>query len=135
MTVKKVAREVAEKEIEKWLDFKRVRESKRESAEDQIEVMVQAIMDGFMTLNEETGVLSIQLVFSTGTDEKIKVLEIQPRANVGKLKRAIKGIKTADADGRVQAYIACITEQPMGVVLQLDTEDYALFQAIALFFF
>jgi hypothetical protein len=40
---KKVSREVAIEEINQWLDFKKVSDSKREVYEDNIETLVEAI--------------------------------------------------------------------------------------------
>jgi hypothetical protein len=46
----------------------------------------------------------------------------------------MQGVKASDGDGRVCAYVAALSSQPKEVIKHLDTEDYAIATAVAVFF-
>lgn len=130
----KIAKEVAEKEIKEWLDAKKVSATKREAYKDNIETLVDAIAEGYLTKAKETNVLTQTLMFEVGEEKKINTLTFQPRLMISKIHESMKGEKSTDADARVLAYISALTGQPKGIIKKLDTEDYSVPQAIALFF-
>lgn len=128
-----IAREVAEREIAGWLDYKKVNASKREAYRDSIDVLVGAVSDGDIVVNEDF-TLTHRLKFDTGGDEPVTQLVYQPRVRVGAIQKQLQGVKPTDTDGRVAAYIAAISDQPKAVVKNLDTEDYAICSAVVVFF-
>lgn len=129
----KVAREVAEKEINQWLDYKNIKEGKREAFKDSIGRLVEAVMDGCLTLREDK-VLVQSLGFPTEGEAPVSELEYKPRIRVGAVQNHLKGVKADDADGRLVAYVAALTSKPKEVIKALDTEDFNISQAIAIFF-
>ena len=48
----KIAREIAEKDVQDWLDFKKVSESRREEKQDAIDTLVGAICEGVLVLRD-----------------------------------------------------------------------------------
>jgi len=130
-----ITEEIAEKTVNKWLDHKRVNETKRDGLEDQISAMVTGVMGGVLVLDEKSFEFTVNLAFGIGEDEAIKVLKVSPRMPVKKVRSYLKGIKPGDGDGRVASYIGAMTNQVSGVIGEIDTEDYGLLSAIAVFFF
>lgn len=129
-----VSREIAQQEIDKWLDFKKVSPKKRETNKDSIEALVDAIIEGTLVLKDETKVLVHTLRFPTEGEDPIKVLEYKPRLKMDAVHAHLNSVKSSDADGRVAAYIAALTTKSKTVVKAMDTEDYSIAQSIAIFF-
>ena len=129
-----VTPEMAEKEVESWLDFKRIKQTKRESYSESASIMAEAIALGDMVLDPETHHLTVSLAFPLGDSESIKTLKIRPRVTINDINKYTAKIKDTATALRVQAMIACICEEPIGVIKGLDTGDYELMQAIVVFF-
>lgn len=134
--MEKISREVAQAEVEKWLDYKRVNSKKRETYEDNIETLVESITNGFLTLGEDH-VFQHSLKFPiTNSDGEttVSTLEYKPRIKVSEIQKYMQGIKPTDGDGRVAGLIAALTGKTKAIVKDMDTEDYTISQAIAIFF-
>lgn len=130
--MKAVSKEIAKREVLEWLDFKRVRESKREALKNDIETLTLAFEDGLMSLNEDTKEINFQLSFKIG--DSVDVLKFKPRLTVGELHNHLANVKSGDIDGRIIAYISALTEMNSGLIRSMDTEDLSLASAIAYFF-
>lgn len=131
----KVAREVAQAEIEKWLDYKKIKEAKREAEETTTETIVDAICDGTLVLNKDyTFTHKLAFPLKSDGEDTLKELTYKPRLEVREINTKMKGIKPSDADGRIMGYIAALTDQPRGVLTRMDTEDNRIAQAFATFF-
>jgi hypothetical protein len=95
---------------------------------------VNAIREGVLVLNEDkTFTHNLSLPISSG-DTPIASLTYKPRLTVGAVHAAMQGVKADNADGRILAYVAALSGQPKGVIAHIDTEDYGVCQAIAIFF-
>ena len=127
-----VSREVAENEVNRWLDHKRVKESKRERNREAIEGIVEAVMDGTFTIDDEC-VITHKLSFGLGNDEVIKELKYIPRLTVGRIGEYTKTAKTNDE--RVRGYIAALAGVANGIVATMETEDYSVAGNVVIFFF
>lgn len=128
-----ISKELAIKEVEKWLDSKKVKPGKREEKKDSIETIALALMEGDLVLNEDMTITQT-LLFPILNELPIKELKFKPRINTQTISLYLQGVKTGDFLGMVAAYICALTGQPKAVVQALDTEDYATAQAIAGFF-
>lgn len=128
-----VSREVATTDINRWLEAKRVRQSKKTLLADNIEVLVEEVMEGFITIDDDCN-LTQRLRFPIGLNENIKELKFKSRLKVLEINEFLKNVKPGDNDGRVLAYILAATEQPLGIIQSLDTEDLGVSQSIAVFF-
>ena len=122
--------EQAEKEVNGWLDEKGVRPRKRKDSEDSIETLIEAVQDGDIYFDED-GNLIQKLSQKVGDQEE---LTYQSRITLKEVRVRLKNIKTNDIDGRVMAYIAAATKQPLGIIDEMSTNDYSLSQAVAVFF-
>ena len=129
-----VTREIAQAEVEKWLDFKKVSTAKRESYKENVETLVTAIMEGVLVLNESTFEWEQTLKFPTSGEAPITKLCYKPRLKIAAIHAQLQNVKTSDADGRICAYISALTGQIKPVIKDLDTEDYATGQSISIFF-
>jgi len=130
---KKIKPEVARKELEKWLDFKKVKDKKRDDFSEHIDTIVEGIVDGTLSLDDKF-VFTHRLSFPIGKDDNITELKYVPRLMVEDINARMKGVKANDVDGRIVRYIAALTDQPSAVISKLDTEDNSLAQAFVQFF-
>lgn len=129
-----VSREVAQHEIDGWLEYKKVPERKRESFKDSVDALVDAVSDGCLSVDGDTHVITQTLKFPVGSEVHVDKLDWKPRLSVSNVHTHLQGVKATDADGRVLAYMAALTGKPKEVIRSLDTEDYSIGQAIAIFF-
>lgn len=133
MSENKIATEVAQAEIEKWLTVKKISERKRENLKDNISALVDAVSEGSLVVNEKNE-LEQFLKFPFGETAPVSKLVYKPRITVMELNAKMQGVKANDADGRLTAYIAALANITMVEVKKLDTEDYSIAQNIAIFF-
>lgn len=128
-----VSKEIAIGEVKRWMDSKRIRESKRTEYKSHIESLVSAIEDGLITVNEDNTITQT-LLFGIGEGEAIKSITFKNRLNTEQVKPFLKNIDAGDGDGRLNAYICALTSMAVGVVNKLDSEDKSISQSIAVFF-
>ena len=129
----KVVKEVAVEEIEKWLDYKKVSELKRENLKENINSLVSAISEGTLIVTEKNE-LEQTLNFPFEGDVVTNKFTYKPRLTIKEVNNKMTGIKPGDADGRVTGYISALTMQPIELIKKMDTEDYSVAQNIAIFF-
>lgn len=134
MAKTKIAREVAQAEVDKWIEYKGFSERKIETNSDSVEKMVDAFEDGVLVLNPDDFEITQILRHQVGGEIPIKQLVFRSRMKVSDIQMQFKGVKTSDTFGMIAAYIAALTKQPKAVITDLDTEDYAIASTIAVFF-
>jgi len=127
-----VDRDTATQEIESWLDKKKVYESTREAQKDSIELLIEAMMAGDLTLDSKTN----EFVHKILIPESVGITEMKYRARLNDaiLRPYLNGVKGGDADGRLLAYTAALTQQPKNILSALDTADKKIMMSIAIFF-
>lgn len=129
----KVSKDVAEKEITDWLDYKKVSESRREVQKPNIETLINAVCDGILSIKDDKTFVH-ELLHPFGDNETIAKIEYKPRVNMATISKHIEGVKQGDVDGRLCAIIAALTNKTKGVIKLMDTEDYSIAQSISVFF-
>lgn len=132
----KIPFEKAQEEVDGWLDLKQVDEKKRDSYKDSIETLVNGVMAGLLTIDDK-GFITHKLKFPTEGDKEstgVTDLKYKPRLKMSSVHAALQGTKPGDAHGMVLAYVSALTGQPKNLIKDLDTEDYSIGQAIAIFF-
>lgn len=130
----KIAREVAEQEIEGWLTKKKVFASQKEANKDSIEILVEAISEGVLVLNPETNEFIHKLLFPIENEIITAELKYKPRLNDNMLKPHLNGLKPTDGDGRMWAHIAALTGVSKNILTALDSIDKKIAMAIVVFF-
>jgi hypothetical protein len=128
-----ITREIAEQEINQWLDCKKINERKRESYKDHIDNLIDSVCDGCLSLGDGN-VLIHELKFPIEGEASIVKLEYKPRLKVETIQNHLQGVKPSDPDGRVCAYAAALTSKPKNIIKAMDTEDYSIAQSIVVFF-
>lgn len=129
----KINLETATEEVNKWLDYKKVGDKRRETYKDHVETLVDSIMEGHLILKEDNTfvhTLKIPVEGDLGFDK----LEYKPRVRISTIKHHMQGVKSGDSDGRISAYVAALVSKPKALIDMLDTEDYSISCSIAVFF-
>jgi hypothetical protein len=129
---KKIAREAAEAEVNSWLEYKKVNAKKREVYNENIEILIDAMYEGYLVLEEDKTFVQ-ELRYPIGNNE-VKALRFKPRLKVSTAQVCLQGLKPGDAEGRICGYIAALTVQDRNIIRELDTEDFEIARSIAIFF-
>ncbi len=129
----KVQLEQAVEEIDGWLEKKKIFPSAREEYQSHIDILVEAISLGYLSLNDK-GEFKQELLFPLKEEQAVTHLDYKPRLNDRMLEPHLKGIKAGDGDGRMISYLACLTGQAKGIIKALDTADRRITNAIVIFF-
>ncbi len=129
----KVAVAIAEKDVNKWLDYKQIDDEEREENSDQIDNLIRYVSSGKLILGEDC-VFIQKLNFPIKGEIVTSELKYMARSDVSTINSNLRGVKADNPDGRVVAYIAALTQNPKGLIEALDTSDYKVGQSIAVFF-
>jgi len=129
----KVTKEVALKEVKKWLDYKKYNNKKREENEDAIEHLAECIVEGTLVLKPDF-VFEHTLIFPVGEGDMISKLSYKPRLKMSEIEAKSAKIKASNTQALVRSYICALTETASGIIKDLDTEDNRVAQSIATFF-
>lgn len=130
---KVISLETATKEIERWLDYKKVNKSKREFMLEQITNLINAVCDGRLVVNEDF-TFTQNLLFPIGKHGDIKEIKYRARLAIGAATPHLSGVKSGDTEGKLIAYAAALSNKPKEMIKALDSEDNSLAQGIAVFF-
>lgn len=122
------------KEVEKWMDGKRI--SKRERDRNTIERIAGAISSGDLVIHED-GRLTQTLLFPVENSEgeiTATKLEYKARLSYKDAKPYLQGINQANGLEFINAYATALTKQPRRVIEELDAVDMKVVRAIVGFF-
>lgn len=129
-----MTKEMAEQEVNAWLDRKKIFKSIRETNKDYIDTLVDAMCEGVLSLDQETWEWNHTLLFPIGENESVKSIKYKPRLNDKMLKPFLNGVKNQDSDGRLLAHVAALTNTPREVLASLDSADKRISMSVAIFF-
>jgi hypothetical protein len=127
----KVSKEIAEKEVNSWLDHKKMSPKRREEKKEAIESLISLVEDGTVTIEPDTFILSQHLLFERGEQKK---LSWKPFGNVGRVQIYMKNVESTDFTGNAIAHACAQTDQSKNLINSLDSEDVAVLKVLALFF-
>lgn len=140
---KVLAEEVAELELEKWFDVRRIRPDQRHKPnsftgnDSSREALINSFVYGILTFDEETGELVQKLQFPVISEDKtinIEKLVIKPRLTRADINKASVGIKPTDIEGKTTAYLSAITGVARGQLNAMDETDRSLSDIIVGYF-
>lgn len=133
--MEKISVELAEQEINNWLESKKIFEAERVRQKQSVETLVDAVVNGFLTVKED-GDLQHTLLFPIGSEEKaqVKTLTYKKRLAERDTRKALKGVSPSDVEGRMLAYIQALTDEAAGIIGALDTSDSRIAKSIVVFF-
>lgn len=125
--------DIAKGEIIAYLDYKRVPAKKREEMRENIDKMAEHLLDKNVSLNPANMVFTQKLLFPENVGN-VKEITFKPRLKQVEVSKRTQGLKAGDTAGYLRAYICALTDKPADFIANLDTEDYAFGQALAVFF-
>lgn len=138
----KLSEELAKIELEKWFDFRRMKDKSRSNIDEDLgrDVMADKMVEGFMYGQlefREDGILVQHLDFPIENESKtisIKELNWKPRFRESELNDPMKGVKNNDSSARMKAYMQAITGVSKLHLGTMDFSDYSLSQTIVSYF-
>lgn len=130
-----IDRDVALKDINDWLDYKKFPQESRESEDYEVSIksLVAAIMNGSLVVMDDKK-LKYKLAFPIGKETTVDELVFKARMNDNMLKPWMKGVSPKDAEGRMLAHVACLTSTASSILEHMDTVDKRVAMSIAVFF-
>jgi len=129
--MEKVNFETATKEVEKWLDFKKIKPRRREQLQALIDTLVDSVQVGQLVLEDE---MSFRMTLDFPVAE-MSELKFKPRITDAELSKYKRNIKGADAWDTQQLVLLCgLTEQTTEIIKRMDTNDRNTADAIIIFF-
>ncbi len=133
----KVAKEIAEAEVGKWLDYKRKSAGHRAKFANSIESLVDAVCEGDLVINED---FTIKQILREPIQDKegnpvVKELVFKARIKTETVQSHCQGVKSDDGDGRINAHIAALTSNPKELIKKMDYDDYNISAIIITVFF
>lgn len=129
----KVDEQTAEKELNRWLEAKRVPARKREQNDQVLTTLAGAIQDGRLIVTD-TGQITVKLLYPIGNGGEIDRLDFSNRIKAKQVRKMKVNDDAFDTMGQVMAIAAAATNNSMKLLGELDNEDYSLIQSIAVFF-
>lgn len=132
----KVAEEVAEKEIERWLDARLTSDKKKNDMADSIRELVSAVVEGNLIVNEN-GTLTQKLIIPFGEESVVKEVNYKLRISAGDIQKRMtfNKIKQGDIDGRLMVHVCAATNLSFEQVGKMDSADYTIASTIGNFFY
>lgn len=128
----KIPRDQAQLEVDSWLEKKKVFDGTKEKFKDQVEIMVEAIMNGVLVYDQEKSLFNHKLLFPE--EPAVDTLTYKLRLNDKQIAPHMKGVKSDNADERVNALLAALTNTSRSVIASLDSADKTIATAIGVFF-
>lgn len=131
-----VSREIAEKEVNDWLAYKKVPDAYIKGSQMYINGIIIAIQEGTFTIDPVSKVITHKLKFpiSEGTDLQITELKYKPRLSVGAIQSNTAGMGISDLTGKTLGTIAALCGRPRTEIISMDNEDFRPASDVAAFF-
>lgn len=129
-----INKDIAEKEVNIWLDFKKVSEKKRKSLAGNVKALIDAIMDGCLEFDSETKIFTHKLKFPIGVNGQISELKYSARICMSDLEDNLMDVRPGNTMGTSFAYIAALSGQPKSIIKKMDQEDHSLADRFSFFF-
>jgi hypothetical protein len=123
--------ELAQQEVEEWMNVKKVRTSVREANKENIQVLADGFMDGLLALNKETNEITQELMHPT---DGVKKLVFKSRLTAGDKSKYLSRAKS-DINSQIVALLAALSGENSALIAGLDTDDIAVSRSLTSFFF
>lgn len=130
-----VAPEVAVQEVNRWLDYKRVKPTKRMVNAEYIQELVQGICYGDVTINANNHIihkLNFPILDKTGGILFDK-LEYVPNLTAQKVNECVSAVGNSQISMTI-AYGAALSGKAVSIIGLLDTTDLAILASVGVFF-
>ncbi len=132
----KLTREQAETEVKAWFEKKKTFQETQERYKDHSDLIVEAMMNGVLALDPSTFEFIHVLLFPIGEESHAQITELRYKARINdkQISAQMRGVKSDDVDGRLNALIAALTTQSRAFISNLDSGDKRIATAIGIFF-
>lgn len=123
-------------DVERWLDFKRIRRNKREEHAKAIDDISSGIEEGLITIDDDCNLVQ-KLIWPIEADNGSGTAQLkwQSRVTSKQLGQRMKGVDISNGIKSTDAIIAGVTGEAIGIIEKLDTStDKSLANSIAVFF-
>lgn len=134
MAKEKVTKEIAVKDVEAWLDHKKISDRDREAKKEHIEILIDGLIDGTLTLDTESFVFTQHLKFPFENEQPLTELKYKPRVKAKVIQMHCQGLKPGDNMGQLFGVTAALTGYTKALISEMDTADTGIATAIAIFF-
>jgi hypothetical protein len=129
-----VSIDVATADVKRWMDHKRIAEKRRAELVSAQEIMVNAIMDGSLILEDDMK-WKHTLIFPIEGEVGVSEIKYKSRLTDMDIEPYRKIVKGSDFDSQMKQVKLALTNKPVGVINALDSStDKQISDAIALFF-
>lgn len=128
-----IAREIAESEVNGWLDYMGISASLKEKHNPSVEKMIDAVEAGTLVINDDKTLLQ-KMVYPFGAETKITELKYKPTLTVGEVNNHKASLDITNPQFSTFAYLGASTGQPVSVLFKMDIRDFKLCDNIVLFF-
>jgi len=125
-----IPQEIAQAEVDKWIEYKKLDEDEIKEKESQIKTLVSAIKNGRLVLTKDFKLVQT-LKFPL---DSLTELTYAPRLNVDAIAMKLDGIDSTNPILLVATYAAASAGVVNGIIGKLDTADNRIAQAIGSFF-
>jgi hypothetical protein len=133
----KVNRETAIQTVTEWLDFKKVKATKREGLASMIESLIEAVMEGTLVVDDNMNFIQ-KLDFPLTSQEgsvMCESLTFKPRITDKEIQSHSKAVKGQTFSDELTKRILALTGENFGYIQSLDSStDRPLAENIAVFF-
>lgn len=129
-----IAKDIAEKEVNDWLTRIDFSEGQRKDFEANINIMVNAVQNGTVSIDPKTNDVTQKLKRPFGKEEKITQLKFKTDISVSEINQYKKGIDHDSDNRNTIAYICASTGNLASIIEQMNARDFNVSTAIVLFF-
>jgi len=128
--------DTAKREIEGWLDFKKIREKKREDYRSSIDNLVSLVQEGVLRVNEDYSITHVlNFPVDMGAGNPVTEVKYKARLEERESREKLAALKTGDAiDNRLIAKFCALTGMGIGFQGKLDSSDSSIANEIIIFF-
>ncbi len=137
--IEQVSVQVAGEEVNKWLDFKRVKPSQRAVYARKISTLIEAVMYGNLVIKPDFSLVhNLNFPLEILNADKsvastIDTLEYKARLTAKDISECMNGNIDNEMDNTI-AYGAALSGEATGLMAKLDTSDIAILSSVGVFF-
>lgn len=125
--------DTATADVNRWLTCKRISGKRQEKLKENIDELISLVSDGSLVINDDCLIVQ-ELLFPIGNNGEVKKLTWKPRLTLVDISRASSASSKFDLQDHIASRIAAATSTPLQLIKNMDTEDKAVSDAIAVFF-
>lgn len=129
-----VSKEIAKKDLDRWLDFHEINEDQKADTEANINIMIAGIQSGRIIINEDCTLIQ-NLKHPFGKEKSInKLVYTSGGLPIGEVDSAKTAINKENDSRNSIAHISVATNTAVDIINKMSSKDLNTAAAIILFF-